>query len=135
MVDARGLKYPGPVAVDTSATPNRIYVVDSSNSRVLGWKDAAGFANGAPANIVIGQPNFYSYDCNQLQDRPGPGTLCFPLGVAVDPSGNLYVTDPTNDRVLEYDARVGGQALVHHHHGAVRVHTQRSHIESLCLSL
>src|SRR5271163_1540538 len=33
------------VAVDTSSTPNHLYIVDSLNSRVLGWNDAESFTN------------------------------------------------------------------------------------------
>ena len=46
------------MAIDTSATPNRLYVADDDNNRVLGWNDAASFANGAAADLVIGQPDF-----------------------------------------------------------------------------
>ncbi len=49
--------------------------------------------------------------------------------------GHLTADTLFRPGMLEHDARVGGQALVHHHHGAVWVHTQRSHVESLCLSL
>src|SRR6266436_2028507 len=63
LVDARGLSNPVAVAIDTSASPNRIYVADSDNERVLGWNDAAAFANGAPADLVIGQPDFVSSVC------------------------------------------------------------------------
>jgi hypothetical protein len=102
LIDARGLWDEAGVATDTSAAPNRVYIADTANSRVLGWKDAAGFANGDPADLVIGQPDFLSGACNN--GGLGATSLCDPYGVAVDASGNLYVADADNNRVLEYDA-------------------------------
>ncbi|MGD1027263.1 choice-of-anchor D domain-containing protein [Candidatus Binatus soli] len=99
-MDAKGLSSPDAVAIDASATPNRVYVADENNNRVLGWTDADSFTNGAPADLVIGQPDFISSNCNAT----GAGSLCKPNGVAVDGAGNLYVADGTNSRVLEYNA-------------------------------
>src|ERR1700676_1227300 len=91
LVDAAGLFNPNAVAIDLSVTPNRVYVADHNNSRVLGWKDAASFTNGAPADLVIGQHDFISSDCVATS-----GGLCIPAGVAVDGTGNLYVADSGN---------------------------------------
>ncbi len=111
-VDRIGLNQPQAVAIDTSTIPNRVYVADTSDSRVLGWNNAASFTNGAPADIVIGQPDFASYLC------PEPGhvdakSLCYPTGVAVDGAGNLYVADQRDDRVLEYNAPLTSGAAAH----------------------
>jgi sugar lactone lactonase YvrE len=100
LVDGRGLSSPGYAALDTSATPNHLYVADTANHRVLGWNNAAGFANGDPADLVIGQPDFLSATCNN--GGLGATTLCSPEGIAVDANGNLYVADAGNNRVLEY---------------------------------
>ena len=103
LTDAQGLWNPQAVAIDASATPNRLYVADFNNSRVLGWRDTGSFANGAPADLVIGQPDFLSYFCNGASGTDiGAGSLCFPEGVAVDGSGNLYVADTDNNRLLKY---------------------------------
>src|SRR5271156_1764581 len=98
LVDARGLFTPHAVAIDTSAAPNRIYAADADNNRVLGWNNASSFANGAPADLVIGQPDFISSKCGTAS----ASSLCAPVSVAVDKSGNLYVADSSNSRVLEY---------------------------------
>jgi sugar lactone lactonase YvrE len=98
LVDGKGLNFPQSVAIDSSATPNRVYVADEDNNRVLAWSNADSFANGAPADLVIGQPDFLSSSCNATS----AASLCKPTGVAVDPSGNLYVADGGNSRVLEY---------------------------------
>ena len=66
LTDSRGLSNPEAVAIDFSSTPNRIYVTDLDNHRVLGWSDAASFATGGPADLVIGQPDFLSYLCDGL---------------------------------------------------------------------
>ncbi len=101
LVDGSSLNNPGGVALDTSVTPNRLYVADESTSRVLGWADASAFMNGAPADLVIGQPDIYSADCKRSQSA---STLCGPGGLAVDSVGNLYVADFFNNRVLEYNS-------------------------------
>ncbi len=121
MVDAWGL-YPSAgtpngsaIAVDSTVATYHLYVADSAYNRVLGWNDAAGFSSGAPADIVIGQTDLFSYFCidetaglcvpGSFPDcATGPGGLCGPTGLAVDQAGNLYVADTGNSRVLEYNA-------------------------------
>src|SRR5438552_1583024 len=44
------------IAVDSSVTPNRLYLTDGN--RVLGYPTAEGFRNGSAAKIVLGQPDF-----------------------------------------------------------------------------
>ncbi len=107
---ANSLYGPRAVAVDFSTVPNRLYVADTNNSRVLGWRRVPAFEKGAPADLVIGQPDFLSTGCNQNRidaagnSQPAADTLCQPGGVAVDAAGNLYVADSNNFRVLEYKA-------------------------------
>jgi len=98
-VDPYGLWNPAGIAIDSS---NHLFVADYNNSRVLGYSNATLFANNAPASLVIGQPDLYSSGCNQTNGPEGANTLCNPQGVAVDKSGNLYVADYNNSRVLEY---------------------------------
>jgi sugar lactone lactonase YvrE len=104
--DARKLNSPQGVAIDASGD---LYVADVQNSRVLGWKGVNGvtaFSNGAPADLVIGQPDF----CSTAYNSGGTSgsSLYYPLGVAVDGSGNLYVADTSNNRVLEYTTPFAG---------------------------
>jgi sugar lactone lactonase YvrE len=69
---------------------------------VLGWSDESTLANGAAADLVIGQPGFTTGACNN--GTIGAGTLCVPMGIAVDSAGNLYVADRGNSRILVYNS-------------------------------
>ncbi|HEY2105504.1 MAG TPA: hypothetical protein VGH29_06950 [Candidatus Binataceae bacterium] len=98
-----GVWTPNAVAVDHSVVPNRLYVADSGNHRVLGWRSIDALINGSSADLVIGQPDFLSWSSQCNNAAVTGATLCFPSGVAVDGNGNLYVVDQGNNRVLEYN--------------------------------
>ncbi|MGH9627891.1 MAG: NHL repeat-containing protein, partial [Bryobacteraceae bacterium] len=101
LVEGRELSSPFSVAVD--AASGGLYVADTGNNRVLAWRNAAGFANGAPADVVIGQ-------VDKVSTSPlGPGSsrstgLSAPTAVVVDRDGNLYVADSGNNRILRFPA-------------------------------
>jgi uncharacterized protein (TIGR03437 family) len=103
LVEGRELFLPSAVALDTTASPPILYVADFGNSRVMAWKNAAAFANGKPADLIIGQKDQYSTNPN------GPGVSTFttglsqPTGLAVL-NGDLYVADTGNNRVLRFRA-------------------------------
>ncbi len=101
LVEGRELWLPQGIAVDTSVTPNILYVSDTGNNRVLAWKNVASFTSGQRADLVIGQQDFYH------TSPQGPGQqfstgLNSPSGLAVDGNGNLYVVDTGNNRVLRF---------------------------------
>ncbi len=50
-VTASSIASPAQITIDSSG---HLYVADLANNRVLGWHSAAGFANNAPADAVIG---------------------------------------------------------------------------------
>ncbi|MDD2822481.1 MAG: hypothetical protein PHQ59_00190 [Candidatus Daviesbacteria bacterium] len=92
------------VVVDKSSTPNKIYEVDSGNSRILGF-NGIGYCSQNPAqsctidsdcgtgnscnidgnknaDIVFGQPDFESGACNKdanlgISKKPDASSLCF----------------------------------------------------------
>ncbi|MCW5980370.1 MAG: hypothetical protein KIT09_19970 [Bryobacteraceae bacterium] len=97
-VDGRELNTPYAVAVDR--TSGALYVADTGNNRVLGWRNPAAAANGSQADIVIGQRDRFS------NGAIGPGSLVSglnrPTGLAVDANGHLYVIDAGNNRIVRY---------------------------------
>jgi DNA-binding beta-propeller fold protein YncE len=104
---ARGLALPNIVAVDRSSSPNPLYVVDAYN-RVLGWRDAEGFAGGEAADLVLDGAGQSSPDLPGSCFGAGADRFC-PYGsfnrggLAVDSRGNLWMADIDNHRVLEFD--------------------------------
>ncbi|HKV53290.1 MAG TPA: choice-of-anchor D domain-containing protein [Candidatus Binataceae bacterium] len=99
-----GLQFPRGVVLDSLG---HVFVVDSYNSRLLGWASASAFANGADADLVIGQKDGVTTGCDNSRlgsdvNGVGPDTLCNPTHAAADSAGNLYVADTGNNRVIEY---------------------------------
>jgi len=106
VTDASSIPYPSSIAIDASVIPNRLYVADTLNNRVLGWKDVTALSNDEPADLVIGQPDFDSSTCNN--GGVSASSICGVSQLAVDGSGNLYVGDDGNNRVLEYNDPFAG---------------------------
>lgn len=73
-----------------------LWVADSENNRVLGFM--APFSGNMSASFVIGQPNF-----QRTTAGTSAGRLKFPMNVAFDHAGNLWVVDTNNNRVLEFE--------------------------------
>lgn len=94
-----GMNVPRGLAVDQQG---RLWVANSWNNRVVRFDDAALKPNGANADGVLGQPDFTT----ALTATTASG-MREPIGVAVDPSGRLYVADGTNNRVLWFNDAAG----------------------------
>ncbi|MEX1140056.1 MAG: NHL repeat-containing protein [Bacteroidota bacterium] len=91
---SRGLESPISITLDASGN---LYVADQANGRVLRFNNAASKANGDSADAVLGRPDFTSKGFGTTQNE-----FYVPQAVAVDASGNLYVADGSNNRVLRF---------------------------------
>ncbi|MCE9616382.1 MAG: NHL repeat-containing protein [Lentisphaerae bacterium] len=107
----RRMNNPVGVGVHRGSTPNRLWVSDIGNSRVLGYADTQTITNGTPATLVLGQPTLTNGEVNAGLSGPlmnavnavaSAQSLCFPVGVAVGPDGTVYVADQSNSRVLAF---------------------------------
>ncbi len=97
----------GSAILDLSATPPHLYVADTLNNRILGFRDFTQVANGQRADIVIGQPDFHHTTVNYSSNvgtTPNSQGLNGPSSLAVDSAGNLYVADTFNSRILRFPA-------------------------------
>ena len=84
------------VAIDSTGDTPHLYVSDPNNHRVLGFRDVRKLIPGSAADIVIGQPDLATALCNYHTgdiNQPTQDSLCHPVGLLVDSTGNLYVAD------------------------------------------
>ena len=99
LVQGVELYQPSGIALDARGGQTHIYIADTHNSRVMAWADIASYQIGDAPGVVLGQPG------PQYSNLLGIGVKGFnaPLGLAVDPlSGNLYVADFNNNRVVRF---------------------------------
>lgn len=75
-----------------------LFVADSPNNRVLIFYNAASQADGANADLVLGQPDFTSHVAHTTQNG-----MSFPHSVFIDGDFRLWVADRNNHRVLRFD--------------------------------
>ncbi len=95
---ATSIDAPYKMAIDYSQPSFPLYVSDTSNNRVLIWKNSVTFHSGDPADLVIGQPNlssgFPNVDTGGTSNATPTATSLFgPKGLAVDSMGNLWLAD------------------------------------------
>jgi hypothetical protein len=80
-----------PAGIRYDAVRDRLYVLegdgDSGNSRILVFDHPS--TNGQAANAVFGPP-------------PG-SSLLWPRGLTLDAAGNLWVSDTSHGRIIQYD--------------------------------
>lgn len=101
LVEGRELNGPRGLAVDTTGSTPVLYVADTFNNRVLGFRNANSLQNGKAADLIIGQPDAFTTTPGGPTTSSSVG-LNLPSGLAVDSSGNLFVVDTGNNRVLRY---------------------------------
>lgn len=95
-VNAASFNKPSAVCVEANG---RLWVADAFLHRVLRFDRPWDAPSGQGADGVLGQPSLTAsgmggWDANELR-QPG--------GLAVDPMGNLYVSDTLNNRILRFD--------------------------------
>jgi hypothetical protein len=88
-----------------------LWVADQNNDRVLEYytpltSTSVAGSGDTTADFVLGQGaagnSFTTGSCETISAT----SLCSPTGVAVDQSGNVWVGDASNNRVLEYNETV-----------------------------
>ncbi len=102
---ARTMSRPGGVAFDPAT--NRLFVADTGNNRVLGWRGVffvngsgkLAIRNGRAADLVLGQEDFRSRRANRGNAAPSAASLSSPGGLSIG-GGQLAVADTGNNRVL-----------------------------------
>jgi sugar lactone lactonase YvrE len=95
-VAATGLGTTSSVAVTQSGT---VYIADSDNNRIV-VEPAGGAAQTAIGPVMT------------LPASVTPASLSGPKGVAVDSTGNVYISDTGNNRILKVDASSGATSVL-----------------------
>jgi uncharacterized protein (TIGR03437 family) len=99
MVQGVEMYSPTGIALDTRGAQVHLYVADTHNSRILAWTDVNSYQVGAPPALILGQSSPQSTGVMGIGSKGFNG----PLQMAVDPvTGNLYVADFDNNRVLRF---------------------------------
>ena len=98
------LRTPLGVAVDGVGS---VYAAEHVNQRVSRFSTAGVFDRGWGFNVRPGGGTRFEVCTEATGCKPGlpggrAGQLGFPGGIAADGSGNVYVTDPANDRVSQF---------------------------------
>jgi uncharacterized protein (TIGR03437 family) len=104
-----GLSAPSALVVDKNGN---LYVADAGNNRIVRYpapfQQTTAILN---IDLIIGQPNITSGSANQGQKTPTASTIALvsgggalTSGLAFDSSGNLWVSDSGNNRVLSFPA-------------------------------
>ncbi len=99
-------QFKGPVDVAVDASGN-VYVADVSNYRVSKFDRTGAFLRTWGYGVQDGSATFQictSAPCQAGIEGSATGQMGGPVGVAVDPSGNVYVSDSWNFRVQKFDS-------------------------------
>jgi DNA-binding beta-propeller fold protein YncE len=94
-----GMFHPHAIFVDSANS--RLFVSDIFNNRVLVF-NIASISNGMAAANVLGQTTFTASSTAATQNG-----MNGPVGIILDASNRLFVTDHYNNRVLVYDISQG----------------------------
>jgi len=90
---------PFAIALDDRDGHLHLYVADTRNHRVMAWEDARSYQIGDSPALILGQPG----PSSSIVLGIGVKGFDRPVSLAVDPvTGNLYVADFGNNRVLRF---------------------------------
>lgn len=81
----------------------QLFVADTANHRVLVWNELPT-RDGQPADVVLGQQDFSSFEGNRGSSTPSAASMLFPIALHVIGDA-LLVADSGNNRVLRFDRR------------------------------
>lgn len=87
--------FPVGVAIGSA---DQLWVTDRANHRVLRFDAVTGKANGANADLVLGQTTFTG-----TAAATSAQGLNFPLLVALDSNGSLWISEQVSNRVKRHD--------------------------------
>jgi sugar lactone lactonase YvrE len=87
----------GPTSVCWDKSSGKVFVMEMGNNRVLRFSSAAALSNGANAEAVFGQSSYTSRTSALTQSG-----FDEPFGCAITDSGDLWIADGFNRRVLLY---------------------------------
>lgn len=87
-----------PIGLAIDQTSGTLWVAEISNNRITRFDNAISLPNGAPANGVLGQPNFTTNIASVVTAT----TLGNPTGVALDANGDLWTVERSWNRVLKF---------------------------------
>lgn len=83
----------------TFDSAGNLWISDSDNNRVLRFTPP--FSTGMAASLELGQPASTAFT-SKISGPPESYSLNTPTGLVFDPSGNIWVSDLNNNRVLEF---------------------------------
>ncbi|MBF0451183.1 MAG: hypothetical protein HQK75_10805, partial [Candidatus Magnetomorum sp.] len=90
-------KLSGPLGIFADNSKN-IFVTDFLNHRILRFDNASSKSDGANADGVLGQTDYISGSTGLSASR-----FYYNYNMVVDQSGNIYVSENSNNRILIFD--------------------------------
>ncbi len=98
-----GGQFAGPWGVAINQTTGNVYVTDSNNNRIEELNSSGAFVQAMGWGVSNGNSEFEicKSSCRAGLAGDGAGEFHEPLGLTVDSSGNVWIADYGNDRVVE----------------------------------